>query len=985
MQRSLALIVFLVLVAAGALTWLLWRGEPTAPPVQPGDHRVTEPLTPTEAAASVDPGVGPGTADGHRVEAKGVATALLDDPDIQAGLCGFRGRVVDHDKHPVADTGVRIYRGALDSVMRPGVDVFDDAPTLIPNYVAGETRTGKDGTFLVTGVWPRAFYLLFAGIGSDAPTHQIVSRTPSPGEIVDLGDVVLLDAGVIVGRVVDEDGEPIAGALVRAADLPGTVMGFFPVERFDPEGAVLIREPSAPIRVLEMPPWVKDAFDQLPIPTTTTAADGTFRLVGVVPGSNLLATTARNFLSDVKPSVQVRAGKEKDVGAVRLRRGEELFGKVVDTEGKPIGGAEVLAGSTILVAPFDLASHVGKSNDKGEFSAPGFSGGNVTVAARRGPQFPWTLAEPQAIAGDVVVVLPATYGVAFTVLQPDGTPAAAPRLKLLQGRAGDGAAEMAAFGFLPAVPLKDRLEKPEEGPWRIKNLVKGNYTLIADAPGLATAFAAFAIVDQDATVQLQLAAKNDFAVRVQDVAGKPIRNASIYAEGSGSRLFEMPLDCGRTDADGRLIVDRIQSSTLRVSADHPRYGVVHGEAKLGEELVLVLQPPGSLRGLVTANGKPVEPGKFTVIVEWRRGEGPRGPMEQVPMMLSPDAEGVFVAKALQPGSYRVQAIESLDALHSPGGVMGLVTNAWASSSRPRETVDVVSGQTAEVVLATDEKPITGPTAQVLGTVLVDGRLAEGYTVQAQAQGRRKAVKVDRTGRFDCGLLPAGTLRLTVVAPDGPFGGLGGDQLWAGSFELKESEQRDLQIEIQTTTIAGVCAAPDGSPVAGATVMAQGHAKGQPGQSLWRMAPSDGDGRFRFEHIAEGQWTLQVRGDRGSTRGNLGPIDVVTGSPQIDLRIVVMPAIEVRGRIDLTGLTSAKLRWVWMQFNTIKPDGATGDQAASAGVDRDSGAFACNELTVGRYQVKVIAGTDEGSKQYHCQEIDVPPQGLKDLVLVPVPD
>ena len=50
---------------------------------------------------------------------------------------------------------------------------------------------------------------------SNTPRQPLLTQTPSPGEIVDLGDVVLPNAGVITGTVVDEEGEGVAGALVR--------------------------------------------------------------------------------------------------------------------------------------------------------------------------------------------------------------------------------------------------------------------------------------------------------------------------------------------------------------------------------------------------------------------------------------------------------------------------------------------------------------------------------------------------------------------------------------------------------------------------------------------------------------------------------------------------------------------------------------------------------------------------------------------------
>ena len=241
MQRQLVpALILLVLAVIGGAWWLL--GDPVAPPPQPP--------APMTGAESANPELAPaaGTADGAtktRTVREAVAvgdSALLDDPDIRAGLCGFKGRVVTHLKSPVADCGVRIYRGAMDSVLKNGVDLFAEVQDYQPQYIAGEVRTAADGTFLMTGAWPRGFYLMFAGLGTDAPTHQLITKAPSPGQIVDLGDVVLNEAGVITGEVYDDEGSAMAGALVRAADIPGALAAFFPAERFDPEGALLIRE-----------------------------------------------------------------------------------------------------------------------------------------------------------------------------------------------------------------------------------------------------------------------------------------------------------------------------------------------------------------------------------------------------------------------------------------------------------------------------------------------------------------------------------------------------------------------------------------------------------------------------------------------------------------------------------------------------------------------------------------------------------------------
>lgn len=986
-------VVALLLVVAGlAGLWWWSRGDVALPPPS-----ANGPAAAATGAATAD-ATGKVASDQpaqvvHREAAVTTPQSLLDDPEIRAGLSGFKGRVVTHTKIPVPDCGVRIYRGAMDSILTEGVDIFADAPTLQPQYIAGETRTANDGTFLIPGVWPRGFYVMFAGIGTDAPTHRLLTATPGPGEVVDLGDVELPDAGVITGTVLDENGDPLAGALVRAADLPGALAAFFPVERFDPKGAVLVREARSPIHVVEMPRWVEDAFEHVPIPTTRSDAEGHFRLVGVIPGSNLLATTKQGFLSDMKPSVQVRAGQTKDVGSVKLKRGEELTGKVVDTAGKPVAGAEVFAGSTLAMAPVDLAQRIGDTDAEGRFTGTGFSPGKVTVAARRGKGQPWVLAEPQPVLGEVVVTLPATFGAEIAVTLADNSPAKTARFRLLSGRAGDGAAEMAAFGFVPPIDLKDRLQPKADGHWRIENLSAGRYTLVADAQDHATAFEAFVIEAADVQVTLQLPKKVAFPIRVLGPDDKPIRNAAVYAEARGKTVFEMPLHCGRTAADGRLSIEKFPAAEgLRVSVDHPRWGTVHGEAKAGEELVLRMQAPGSLHGLLTENGKPAPQGQHTIGLERRRGDGPSGPLEQVPQLLHPAADGTFGVQALQPGEYRVHAIKSLDALRSPGGVFSLIQDMMTMRDIESESVQVVSGQVAEVRIDAGEKPLEGPTAHLAGSVTVDGRLAAGYVVNVWGEGRRFNARVDERGRFDAGQVPAKDLFVSLLAnaKENPFGAMG-QGLWSSRLTLQQGEQRELTIEITTSSISGICLLPDGSPAAGVNVQAQGKLKNSTEEgNVWFSAPTDAQGRFHFEQVAEGTYALQARGHQDDAfRGRLEGVVVNGGVPVDALRLELQKAAVVKGRVDYTAFGNKKPRWCWIGFYKQAGDGQRdfGDYVDGSGVRDETGEFTTSDLPAGRYCVRVHAMFDGDKEQrnYRAQDIEVGPQGAENLLLRPVPD
>lgn len=970
-----ALLVAAAAVAAGL--WFWFGGDGATPLPNGSSGRVDR--SPVAERAANPSGVAAAGSQGMAREAVSPGAGPAEaDPAIRAALCGFRGRVVDHAGAPVAGCGVRLYRGAMDTLLRGKVDLFEPVEAFEPDFAVAEVRTGEDGTFEVLGVWPRAIFLLYAGIGTDAPTHQLVTKVPSPGEVADLGDIVLEDAGVIVGTVCDEDGEPVADALVRAADLPGTLAAFFPAERFDPEGAVLVRQPGWPVEVLSMPPWVKRVFAQLPIPTTYTAADGSFRLVGVVPGSNLLATTSSGFLSNMKPSVQVRSGEVKDVGRIRLRIGEELYARVLDERGEPVVGAEVVAGSTLSMVPCDLGRVIGKTNAMGEVGGTGFAPGKVTVAARRSPSHAWVLAEPQRIFGDVLITLPAEVGVTVTVQAADGSVVPDPSLRLLRGFAGEGAAELVMLGFTRPVSLADRLTKREDGRLQIQGLSRGRYTLLAEVRGRSVGSTEFELGNEDAAVVVELATPQQFVVRVVDQDNRPLRSCMITATSSDPNGIALPVECGRTDPDGKLMIDRFDAEKLFVSAEHPQYGVVHGETDGSTELVLQLIQPGSIQGVLTENGRAPAGGRFSVLVLPRENKGVPGPVTEMLQIVAVDREGKFTASGLQPGLYFISVGDTLDVVRSPGSSMKYLETMFLNERRGDGHAWVASGEVAEVDLDVAVQPVEGPTAQVFGSVLVNGRAAKDCFVEARGSEQRFTAKTDERGRFLLDAVPAGWLRVEVHAAELGVPIASKQTLWGQDVQLQVSESRELVIDVRTSSISGVCYLPNGQPAANVRVQATGRPAGanETSRGVRSFAFSDARGRWSLDNVPEGRWKVDFscQIDDRQFRVDGLPVELSSALPQAGLRVDLTAMLRVRGRLDVSVLPEDHRTGALL----IEADGEHGGSHWQR--VRGECTFISHGLEPGAYRVQFQA--DGEGQPYSCGRIEVPSGGLDNVILVP---
>lgn len=185
-----------------------------------------------------------------------------------------------------------------------------------------------------------------------AAGHGTVRRPlpkPLPGDAGDqqLGDVVLESETVLRGRVMDEEGAPVADAAVDFGS--GGSGGWLPA------GSTGDGKPDA-----------------------TTDASGGFRIGGLVPGDVVsLRIQAAGFVTERVSPVRVDAATEGEVLEVRLRTAHELIGRVTDESTGEGVKARIRFDQTVRRGDANT-----ESDPDGEFVLSGFPAGAGVLAVR---------------------------------------------------------------------------------------------------------------------------------------------------------------------------------------------------------------------------------------------------------------------------------------------------------------------------------------------------------------------------------------------------------------------------------------------------------------------------------------------------------------------------------------------------------------------------------------------------------------------------
>ncbi|MBI4879311.1 MAG: carboxypeptidase regulatory-like domain-containing protein [Planctomycetes bacterium] len=895
-----------------------------------------------------------------------VAAALAPAPEsYRKALSGLIGRLVEPDRTPVPDMRVELLSATLTDFIPELESLFaDEAPTF--NEVKGETRTDAEGRFHFEEIEPRSVLFLGIDLGGARALVRFVDNAPNPGQLVDLGDVVLEPYVVFLGRVVDEERRPVPGARVRATNLPSIIFSFG-VQDLRHDFTVAFQEDlGEDWRVAPIPRWITRLVERFPVPQTRTAEDGTFRLEGVPLGLVTVLADKEGLVSLVHGPVPSGEGGERQLGDLELRFGEVLSGRVVDLVDEPVAGAAIIAGAQLELAPAAVMAPVAVTDAEGRFQAKGFKDVEHVVAARPEDGVEWTIVTG-AVPGydEVLIRIGATFP--LTVIARDESGEIVPRPSLVVRPIG----RLPLHPLLVApIPLARRLSFREDGAAVVRDLDPGSYSVLAKAEGFAVGAASADLGLGPATVDIPLVRELAGRVLVVEAGTRePVHHAlvGVFEQEAQRELRMVPLLTRRSGADGFVLLPGLKRGTYKVAAFHPAYA--SGESVMdvpgaapGQAAVIELRQGGTLQGRVKAGAQPPEAARF-IAVGRKAGE-------DFPRFTVTGEEGAFEITHLAEGEYTVTVMRrfadrSLGDMFS-GGFEQYVPERFVDAT-------ISEGQVTFLEIDILGTAGEGPTAKLRGSVIVNSAPAAGMVVQAQPRGswvEQKSVQTDGNGAFDFGEVPAGKLNVSV-RQRGRAGRFMVGRLAEQAVDLVENEVRELRFDIRTGGVEGrVVLDRDGSPVVAAEVSLRAEDAGGDFSGTRLQTVSDAAGRFSFELVPAG--TYRLRADRKDLAdAHVGGIEVPFGGQPPPVEVRMTAGVFVRGTVELPS-GAEQPRFMYVNFRGVENRDARGGDR----VNLETMEFAIEGLASGRYEVTAYGGQVE----YDAGVVDVPRDGVERLAL-----
>lgn len=838
---------------------------------------------------------------------------------------GIAGRVVDASGRAVSRVKVAALQQGVAWVVRSGPDGRYRMAPVLP------------GMFRLTADDPRFILAVKAGIAVGvAETRKV--------------DIVLTPGAVLAGRVVDQRGDPVAGAVGTLA--PATVRGFGSLVRG-------LRRAGAP------------AF--------RTKSDGTFVGRRLAPGGNLrLTVTQDDFEPETIGGIVLQAGGRKEGVQVVLTRGLRLAGVVVGRDGSPVAAASVQAirppgpggvfvaggprggrGPAVRAPGGAPPREPASTSADGQFLVAGLSAGDWSLRVNR-PGFATVTAGPfKVVDGQeepyAEIVLEPGASISGRAVRTGGEPV--PDVMLVATRGGGGGqAATATTG--------------PDGEFRIDGLVPGAIYALRALTGHAEEKQGIRAGADG--VEITIGGSGTIRGTVLDASsGRPVPEFEVTwgAErgGFGGQVLRR-VTAGRVggaDADavasedGSFTLENVATGTWTVRAKAKGFtegrasGVVVEEGGTRERVEVRLPRGGNLKGRVTdaSSGRAVPEATVSAAPAEGGGGGAAGRAIAASIGASlddgnaTDADGRFEIADIAPGRYRV-TVQHAD--FTDGIQMAEVTEKGGSVEVRLSRGGGIGG----VVVSASNQPLPG----------VDVSLSASGDGGGFLGGGGQSTTSDGSGRFLFDHVSAGRYRVSA--------GYRGTNAPPVDCVLQGAESmKDLVLSIGAgATINGTITGLPQSLQSSVFVTAAG-----PGG--WSgSARSTDAGTFTLEGAPVGAIALSaIAGDQAwGTRRATAEVAVAEGQAVVPAEIPFPSGSALSGRVTRGG------QGIGGAMVSASPRASGRSAGASVRTD-DSGAFRLEALEDGAYTLNVSPGPS-GTFNPRSESVNVSGETTKDIVV-----
>jgi|FLOH01.1.fsa_nt_gi hypothetical protein len=451
-------------------------------------------------------------------------------------------------------------------------------------------------------------------------SHRLAAL--APGEDLDLGTMTLTAGDLLVGRVLDPSGKPLAGASVGLEESGSSMM----------RGSTVTRH-------------------------ATTAEDGSFRMGGLPTGKYRVQARSAGFVAaELDPLVIPGTGRAVEA-TLAMTEGRVAEGTVVDIDGRPVVGAFIsrqmrLDGLGVEFA-FEEVDQDGaregseavpprqkgavETDKLGHFRIGGLDDQD-TMLVVNADGYSTTRAMIPPLGEEFLVRLQPRLTLSGTLLLPNGKPAAK---VAITAKASGAAGEEFRFDLMGA----RKVTTDAAGNFAFRNLSAGAFLLSAYQTHSQVDAMPVQVYENIVGMNIKMVAAEHLIVAVESAAGENLGSAKVNVTrgGGGNEFGEMVIQMGgahggstetingpdeavkgETDASGVAILPGVVKGERRVTvkADGFADGVLEFVRNSGEQrLEMVMQPAASLRAVVkTVSGRQLSGVEVYLKPQFENGE-----------------------------------------------------------------------------------------------------------------------------------------------------------------------------------------------------------------------------------------------------------------------------------------------------------------------------------------------------------------------------